>query len=297
MSTHVLTAPSTTSSNAAPAPDALRLTFPHILRSEWIKFRTLRSTVWTLAITVVVMVGIAVAFSLLFHANPMSATASSGGAANLPDARTIALYGVCGTMAGIAQLAVAVLGVLVITGEYTTGMIRSTLAAVPRRLPALWAKAVVLAVAVFSVTAVAVAISWGVMRLVLAGDGLAPDLGNSDTLRCLIGIPLYLTAIALFAFAVGALLRHSAGALATVFGVLLVLDVVFQIPWAPLQKLSPFTPGNAGIRVLMPQAMIDAMGKTATSTVLGPWQGYGVLMIWVVVLGAVAAFLLRRRNA
>ena len=296
MSTHVLTSPRTTLPGTAPA-DALRLTFPHILRSEWIKFRSLRSTVWTLAITVVVMVGLAVAFSWVFHAHPDADTASTNGTTGAANARSMVLYGVGGTMTGIAELAVAVLGVLVITGEYTTGMIRSTLAAVPQRLPALWAKGVVLAVSVFSVSTVAVAISWGVMRLFLGGDGLAPDLGDADTVRCLVGIPLYLTGIALFAFAIGALLRHSAGGLATVFGVLLVLPNLFQIPWAPLQKLSPFIPSSAGIRIVMPQSVIDAMSKTATNTVLGPWQGYGVLMIWVVVLGAAAAVLLRRRNA
>jgi len=195
------------------------------------------------------------------------------------------MFSVGTVMTAIAQLAVVVLGVLAITGEYTTGMIRSTLAAVPQRLPALWAKAVVLAISVFSVSTVAVAISWGVMRIFLGSDGLAPDLGDADTVRCMVGIPLYLTGIALLAFTIGALLRHSAGGLATVFGMLLVLPNLFQIPWEPLQKLSPFIPSSAGLRIVMPQPMIDSMTKAATNTVLGPWQGYGVLMIWVVVLG------------
>ena len=291
---HGLTSPAAPFSGAAPAPDALQLSFGRIMASEWIKFRTLRSTVWTLAITVVVMVAIAAAFSAFFHADPQAVDATSDTPAA---ARAMVVWGVGGTMAGMAQLAVVVLGALAITGEYTTGMIRSTLAAVPQRLLALWAKGIVLAVSVFSVSTVAVAISWGVMRLFLGGDGLAPDLGDADTVRCLVGIPLYLTAIALFAFAIGALLRHSAGALATVLGVLLVLPNLFLIPWEPLQKLSPFLPSSAGLRIVMPQSIIDAMSKTATNTVLGPWQGYGVLMIWIVVLGTAAAVLLRRRNA
>ena len=115
-----------------------RLGFGGVIASEWIKFRTVRSTVWTLAITLVVMVGLSllVAFGVTSamdssHANP----ADTG----LPGSVIVTLgyY--------FAQMTIAVLGVLTITGEYSTGMIRSTLAAVPRRLPALWAKALVLA--------------------------------------------------------------------------------------------------------------------------------------------------------
>jgi len=292
MSTHVLTAPDATFAGAAPT-DTPHLTFPRVVHSEWIKLRTLRSTVWTLAVTVIVMV----AASWAFHASPESIAANPNGIAGSAGARSMVLDNFGSTIATIAQLTVAVLGVLAITGEYATGMIRSTLAAVPQRLPALWAKGAVLAVSVFSVSTVAVAISWGVMRPFLGNNGLAPDLGDADTVRCLVGIPLYLTAITLLALAIGALLRNSAGAIATVLGMLLVLPNLFVIPWEPLQNLSPFMPSSAGLQILKPQGIIDAMSKTATTTVLGPWQGYGALMIWVVVLGTAAALVLRRRDA
>ena len=113
----------------------------------------------------------------------------------------------------------------------------------------------------------------------------------------LVGTPLYLTAIALFAFAIGAILRHSAGALATVLGLLLVIENLFLIPWKPLQLLSPFLPGTAGSRIMTPQVQIDAMSQGAVGGVLGPWQGFAVLLTWVAVLLAVAGVLLRRRNA
>lgn len=233
MSTNTLTPPVVTSSPAESAAGTVRLTFPRIVRSEWIKFRTLRSTMWMLASAVVVIVGIVVLFSLMI-------TSNSGGGRDHgtvgPETSIVAFS----IAAGIAQLAVAVLGVLVITGEYTTGMIRSTLAAVPRRLPALWAKGVVLAASIFVVTAIAVVASLGVMQLFLGSRGLAPDLGKSETIRILIGTVLYLTAIALLAFAIGALLRHSAGALATVMGLLLVLPTLTSIPCKPLQLIAPF---------------------------------------------------------
>jgi ABC-2 type transport system permease protein len=267
----------------------LRLTFPRVVRSEWIKFRTLRSTIWTLAATLVVFVGIVALFCVMI-------TSQSSGGANHGTAgpeTSVLAFSVAAT---IAQLAVAVLGVLVITGEYTTGMIRSTLAAVPRRLPALWAKGVVLAVSIFLVSAVAVALSLAVMQLFLGNKGLAPDLASSETVRILIGTMLYLTAIALLAFAIGALLRHSAGALATVLGLLLVLPVLFQIPLKVLQQIAPFLPGNAGSAIMMPTPSTPA-ASDAVGVVLSSWQGYGVLLVWVVVFLTIAAVLLRRRNA
>jgi ABC-2 type transport system permease protein len=284
MSTSVLTSPTETTSQASPPVNDVRLTFPRVVRSEWIKFRTLRSTIWTLAITLLLMVGIVTLFSAILA----SQETQRGGPSSI-DVFTIA--------ASMASLAVVVLGVLVITGEYSTGMIRSTLAAVPRRLPALWAKGVVLTASILLVSTVAVGISLGVMQLFLGAKGLAPDLADGETVRILVGVPLYLTAIALLAFAIGALLRHSAGALATVLGLLLVIENLFLIPWKPLQHISPFLPGTAGSKILMPQAEINTMSQGAVGAALGPWQGYAVLLAWVAVLLTAAAVLLRRRNA
>jgi ABC-2 type transport system permease protein len=282
----ILTSPPETSLQGQPVDDKVHLTFPRIVKSEWIKFRTLRSTIWTLTITVVVIVGVVTLFSVIFASEAGSAQATDGG--------SVVAFMVA---TGVAQLAVTVLGVLMVTGEYSTGMIRSTLAAVPRRLPALWAKGVVLALSILVVSTVAVAISLGVMQVFLGANGLAPDLGKADTVRALVGTPLYLTAIALFAFAIGALLRHSAGALATVLGLLVVIENLFLIPWRPLQLVGPFLPGAAGFKILTPQVQIDAMSPGAVGVVLGPWQGFAVLLAWIAVLLTGAAVLLKRRNA
>jgi ABC-2 type transport system permease protein len=290
MSTSVVTSPTTTSAQASPPAGKVRVTFPRVVRSEWIKLRTLRSTIWTLASTVAVMVGIVALFCLMI-------TAGGDGGGEHASGETPNGILAFSLAAGMASLATAVLGVLVISGEYSTGMIRSTLAAVPRRLPALWAKAVVLAVTIFLVSMVAVGISLGVMQLWLGGRGLAPDLGDSETVRIVVGTALYLTAIALLAFAIGALLRHSAGALATVLGLLTVIPITFsQIPWKPLQQINPFLPGNAGAMLLLP-AQTGPVSPDTVGVVLGPWQGFGVLLGWVAVLMAAAAVLLRRRNA
>lgn len=287
MSTSTLTSPTGTSSQARPVTDDARLTFPRIVRSEWIKFRTLRSTIWTLASTLVLMVGIVTLFSAVGALESNNTGGGDGGG-------SVAVFPLA---AALTQLAVVVLGVLVITGEYSTGMIRSTLTAVPRRLPAMWAKGVVLAVSIFVVSMAAVAASLVSMQLILGAKGLAPDLGDNETVRILVGTPLYLSAIALLAFAIGAILRHSAGALATVLGLLLVIENLFTIPWKPLQMISPFLPGTAGSRLLMPHEQIDALSQGAVGAVLGPWAGFGVLLAWVAVLLGVATVLLKRRNA
>ncbi|WP_019136277.1 ABC transporter permease subunit [Cellulomonas massiliensis] len=264
-----------------------RVTFGHLVRSEWIKFWTLRSTIWTLALLVVVMVGLV---ALITSLGDDEGGAEGAGAGPLG---LVALT----PAVNLASLAVVVLGVLTITGEYSTGMIRSSLTAAPRRTPVLAAKAVVVGVAIFVTSAVAVALSY-VVELLTLGDE-APDLASSETQRVLVGSVLYVTTIALFAFALGALLRHSAAAMATVLGLMLVIEpVVNAIPWQPLKYVAPFLPSSAGGKVLQPDAIIDLQNQATTvGADLSAWQGFAVLVVWVVVVYAAAAVLLRRRDA
>jgi ABC-2 type transport system permease protein len=268
----------------APVAPGGGLTFGRVLNSEWIKFRTVRSTLWTLPLTAVSMIGFAVlqawGVSTLDTNEDFTASAIITG----------------GTLFG--QVVVSVLAVLTITGEYTTGQIRSSLAAVPRRLPVLWAKAVILAASVAVVGVVSVALAWLGSLPFLNDMGISLDLSNGDTVRALCGAPLYLAATALFAFAVGALLRHSAGALALVLGLLLVLENVFAaLPFTFFEKVSPFLPSTAGSRILSEDSALDTMNMVTDGVHLTPWQGYGVLLAWVAVLLTVAAVLLRRRDA
>lgn len=286
----------TTPTSASP----YHVTFPNVLRSEWIKFWTLRSTIWTIGTAILMMAGFGF-LTVFFTAQAIKQNigADRGGppAGILHDPSVILVGSI------MAQLAVAVLGVLVITGEYSTGMIRSTLTAVPKRLPALWAKALVLTVVTALTAVVAIALSWLVTLPTMRANDAALDLGDAETQRILFGGVLYLVGIALLAFAIGALLRHSAAALATVLGLLLVVENVFAaIPATFFRTVSPFLPSTAGQRIVSTQASIDQVRQAAkaagsTAAVLDPWQGYGVMMLWVVVLLAVAAVLLRRRDA
>jgi ABC-2 type transport system permease protein len=272
-----------------------RVTFARVLRSEWIKFWSLRSTVWTLASTVVVMAAVsylAVFFTAREAFDPVTKPEDVALLVALLRDPSLVLTG-----ADLAKLVVAVLGVLIVTGEYSTGMIRSTLTAVPRRLPALWAKALVLTAVTAITAAVAVVLSWVVALPTLHAHDAALDLADPQTRRILLGGVLYLVAVCLLAFAVGAIVRLSAGALAAVLGLLLVVEVMFRtIPADFFRNVSPFLPGTAGHQLLATQAGIEQARATSSAPVLDPWTGYGVMLAWVAVLLAVAAVLLRRRD-
>jgi len=272
------------------------VTFAHVLQSEWIKFWSLRSTLWTLASTVVVMAAvsyIAVFFTARDAFDPATKPEDAALLVTMLHDPSIVLTG-----ADLAKLVVAVLGVLIVTGEYATGMIRSTLTAVPKRLPALWAKALVLTVATAGAAAVGAVLSWVVALPTLQAHDAALDLGDPQTRRILLGGVLYLVAISLLAFAIGAIVRLSAGALATVLGLLLVVEVTFRtIPADFFRNVSPFLPGTAGHQLLATQAGIDQARATSSAPVLDPWTGFGVMLAWVAVLLFVAAVLLRRRDA
>jgi ABC-2 type transport system permease protein len=293
MSTLTVTPPDTA---AAPRNETHRVTFTHVLHSEWIKFWSLRSTWWTLGSTVVVMAAVsylAVFFTAREAYNPSTEPADAALLVALLHDPSIVLAG-----ADLAKLVVAVLGVLIVTGEYSTGMIRSTLTAVPKRLPALWAKALVLVVVTAVVTTVAVLLSYAVALPTLNAHDAVPDLGDPETRRILLGGVLYLVATSLLAFAVGAIIRLSAGALATVLGLLLVVEVMFRtIPADFFRNISPFLPGTAGHQILATSSGIEQARASSSAPVLDPWVGFGVMALWVAVLLAVAAVLLRRRDA
>ncbi len=273
-----------------------RVTFAHVLHGEWIKFWSLRSTVWILAATVVLTAAVsylAVFFTAREAFNPATKPQDAAVLVALLHDPSVVITG-----ADLAKLVVAVLGVLVVTGEYSTGMIRTTLAAVPKRLPTLWAKALVLAAVTAATGAVGVGLAWLVTLPTLQAHDAVLDLGDAQTRRILLGGVLYLVAVSLLAFAIGAIVRFSAAALATVLGLLLVVEVLFRtIPADVFRTVSPYLPGTAGHQLLVTQATIEQARAVAAAPVLDPWTGYAVMLAWVAVLLAVAAVLLRRRDA
>ncbi|MDC7120035.1 ABC transporter permease subunit [Cellulomonas fimi] len=287
MSTATLS-PTTPAKPATASP--YRVTFGHLLRAEWIKLWTVRSTIWTLAMTVVVMVGLVAAVAGVMSTQIDDAPSGT-------EAIDLSLTPFLPAVQ-MASIAVVVLGVLAISGEYTTGMIRSSVAAAPRRTPVLWSKLAVLTATILVVAAVAVALGYAVAYLFLSRVDLAPQLSEPQVLRVLGGCALYLATIAAFAFAIGALLRHSAAALATILALLLVVEnVVAAIPWEPLQYVSPFLPATAGSKITQTDMTVDMVNSMSEHGAnLTAWQGYGVLVAWVAVLLTIAAVLMKRRD-
>jgi ABC-type transport system involved in multi-copper enzyme maturation permease subunit len=265
---------------AAPPPtkgSELRAT----LASEATKLRSVRSTVWTLLVTVVVTIGIGALVCL--------AVVSRWDRLSLHERATLdpALVSMNGLF--LAQLAIGVLGVLVISSEYSTGMIRTTLAAVPQRRIVLAAKVVVFAVVAFVVALVACLAAFVVGQAILAGKHVGLSLGNGTSVRAVFGAAGYLTASGLLGLALGTLLRRPAGAIASLFGLVLVLPALTNAlpsPWD--SDVAKYLPSGAG------RAMIATRGA---SDLLRPGAGLAVLVAYVVVALALAGYAIVRRDA
>ncbi|MBO0922234.1 ABC transporter permease [Cellulomonas sp. zg-ZUI222] len=273
--------------HAAPAP-AVRLTPWHVLRSEWIKIWTLRSTLWTIGLTVAVLVLLAWAMAASAGVAPEQFEGGAGSATMV--------YLVLAPGQIFGSLVLVVLAALSITGEYGTGQVRSTFAAVPTRLPVLWAKGAVVAVVTFATAAVGTALS-----LLLAGaiePSMQPDWSDPEMLRIVVGTPLYIATVALLGFALGALMRNTAATIATVIGFVLVVESVLTlIAWKPLEYVRPFLPSSAGARVATPEEYLDMTNQMSAQAVeLSPWGGYAVLVAWVVVILGAGALRLRTRD-
>ncbi len=280
----------TTATFSAPAPattlrTTARLSFGHVLRSEWVKLRTVRSTWWTMGSTVVVMMlfGVVMAASLNFAATRPE---EAGALGSVSTVQTLVLGYI------FAQLALAVLGALSMTTEYSTGMIRSTFSAVPARLPAYWAKVVVVAAASLVVAVVGLAASYLVTAPLLAGNDLVPDLGDRVVQRVLLACAGYLTCVAVLAVAVGAILRHPAGTIFTLATLLFVVPMIAEfVSHDGVQDVVRFLPMNLGTAMMAVTAA--AAGRVE---VLTPGAAALALGVWTVVPLAVAALLLRRRD-
>ncbi|MCU1615413.1 MAG: hypothetical protein JWO98_2953 [Frankiales bacterium] len=274
----------TTTLAPGPAPTAvspgqgLRVTQLRVVRSEWTKFRSLRSTLYTLLLAAVFMVGLGALFTGI----------QAGQANGLDPGQTAISTSLTGTF--FAQLSIGVLGVLVITGEYSTGMIRASLAVVPARLPMLWAKVAVCACAVFGTMLVASLAAFELGQVLLSGKHLDASLSDPGALRSIVGAALYLTVAALMALALGALLRNTAAAISTfvaVFFVIPPLTLLLPASWS--DHFVQYLPSNAG------GMLID--GTYGVAHPLSPWTGFAVMCAYAVVLIGFAAWRLRRADA
>ena len=261
-----------------PATIAGPVTQARVIRAEWIKLRALRSTRWCGLSAVVLITGLGPR-SRAGHPYHVSATNS-------------AAKGVSASLLGLlfAQLVVGVVGVLAFSGEYGTGMIRATLAAVPSRLPVLWAKVTVLAGLVLSVTMLCSVADFFIATALVSARGRFGD--HAERPGCaaeVVGSSLYLTVIAVIGLTLGALLRRTAAGLSVFAAVFFVLPIVVAALPHNITGFAPYLPSNAG-GVLW--------GNTLTTGhALSPWAGFAVLCGYAMALTTPAAWRLRRRDA
>jgi hypothetical protein len=250
-----------------------------ILRSEWTKIRTVRSTWLAATATAVASIGI----SLLALTGQIQAWTEQ-----LPDGWDPTQESLKGLLVG--QLLIGMLGALTITAEYTTGSIATTLAIVPRRPILLGAKAMSISVVTVSTSIVTVAGSFFASQAVIGASGLAAaDISEPDVARALIGAVLYLTLIGLIGLALGTLTRSSAGALGTVVALTLLAPALTPaLPGAVGAAIAQYWPTTAG------QAVYAVVGSSAS---LPPWLGLGVMALFTLYLTIASHVVFRTRDA
>jgi len=261
-----------------------RVTWIGVVRSEWIKLRSLRSTWYSLLAVVLIIDGLGTLFSAV-RAHRMENVIGPDGKIIGIDATQISLRG-----AFLAQLAIGELGALVITGEYATGMIRSSLAAVPRRQPVLWTKAAVFAATVLVVSLVATLLGFLLGQLALASTHQQATLSTPGALRAVIGSAVYLTLIGLLAVGLGFLIRSTAGAIATLVGIVLVAPLLANaLPSPYSDDVIKYLPLSAGQRI------ISTLNPDPNQ--LAPWAGIGVTALYALAALVAGAVVLNRRDA
>jgi ABC-2 type transport system permease protein len=261
----------------------LKVTGPRVLRSEWAKLWSLRSTWITLGLGLLFLLafGTIAAFrykSMLNSGQPMDPDFADA------TSYSLALFGV-----PFSLIALGVLGVLTASGEYTTGMIRSTLSAVPRRLPVLWSKAAVYGVVAFVVGAAGALIGFAISGGVLSGTAIAMSVSDAGVVRGLLGAGLYLGLVGVIGVALGTLLRSTAGGISALVGAFLLVPALMSLlPKSWRTDITPYLPSNAG-------ESIFALHHSAGTLTAG--AGLLVLLGWTVLALGGAAYRLLRADA
>ena len=262
-------------------PASGRAGFGGALRSEWTKIRSVRSTMWTLSAAIVVTVGLG---SLVNWGRAQSTHATAATLAH-EDLTLRTLFGII-----LGQLIMVVFGAMAITSEYATGMIRTALTAQPRRGSVFWAKLLVVSAVAFVVGEVISFASFLISSSFWRGKGVDLTLSSPHVMQAVVGGGLYLAGSAILAFGLGAILRHTAGAITTGVGMLFVVTILGNfLPQNWQDHFNKWLPFNSGGQVWATQ---HQPGQD-----LGPWTGFGVFMIYGVVAVVLGGYIFRNRDA
>lgn len=278
------TATTTQDAPVRAARPAYKVTAVRVLRSEWAKFWSLRSSWITLTLALVFVLAFGLIRAWRFKANFTSGHVMGDPEMRAATAISLSLFGL-----NFGQLALGVLGVLVAAGEYSTGMIRSTLASVPRRLPVLWSKAAVFALVAMAVGTVGAFAAFGFGHSIVSGTPAALTFSDTGVLRSLFMAGLYLALIGVCGVALGALLRSVAGGIAVLFGALLLVPgLITLLPTSWQNNVSQYLPSHAGDSMY-------ALHQDAHT--LSPGMGLLVLALWAALALVGAAYRLKRTDA
>ena len=258
----------------ASGPATKKVTLARVTGSEWIKFRSLRSSWYVLLAAAVAMAGIGLAIA--YNTRNLAGLAEEDAVASA-------------TLQGyhLAELLIGVLGALFVTGDYASGMVRSTFAAVPARTPVLLAKVGVFTAVAFLTLTVTSLVTFLSSQALLSHWRPGFSLSDPTALRAVLGTGVFLTLIGLLGVAFGWLVRSTAGAISALLALLLVLPVVFG------QLLGSW---GADVAKYLPSTGESFIVSVRDRTMLAPWAGVGVLAAWVAVALSVAAVQLRRRD-
>ncbi|MEU0404551.1 ABC transporter permease [Streptomyces sp. NPDC006197] len=250
------------------------ITPSRVLRSEWHKLRTVRSTWITVLTSVALLLGVGIL---------MGTTYTSGGGDSDVDTVVLTLYG-----SQLGGIALAVLGILVTAGEYATGMIRATLTAVPSRLPVLWAKATVYTATVFTLSFLAALLTFLTAQVFLSDTDQAASLTDDGVLAAVAGNAAGVTLLGLIALGLGAALRSVPGAIgAFVGGVLIVPEILGMLPYDVMDTVVRYFPTQAAGVLGSATPLPDAPS---------PGAAFLALLLWAAAALAVPALLLGRRD-
>jgi ABC-2 type transport system permease protein len=273
----------TTAPAVSVAPDlprsAGRVTLAGALRSEFTKIRSVRSTYWTLLAMFVVVVG----FGAL-----ASAGAAHGPHGPFFDPTRQSLAGLY-----IGQLIIGVLGVLVISSEYSTGMIRTTLTTNPHRGVMIAAKGIVFTMVALVTSLVTAFAAFFLGQALMSSDHISTTIGSPNVLRAVIGGALFLTACGVLAFGLGLLIRHSAGGIGAMVGLLFVVTILVNfLPQSWQNHVDKWIPALAGGQVWM-----TTPNPPGNTPMYGPWPSFAILCGYAAIAVAAAVILFRRRDA
>jgi ABC-2 type transport system permease protein len=257
-----------------------RVTQARVIVSEWTKLRSVRSTRWSLLVATVLTIGFPILAAAVVSSHWGHQSAAERASFNPLDPALIGSQ--------IAQLAIGILGVLVISAEYSTGMIRATFTAVPKRLPVLWAKAIVFAVVTFVLILPSVLIAFFASQSILSRHHANIAWSHPGVARAVIGAALYVTVVAILTLGLGTIVRNTAGGIATFAAIFFVVPPLMNVlPTSWNDAITPYLPGNAG------RAIISI---THDAHSLAPWTGFALFCGYAAITLLIAAILLVRRD-